>query len=302
MPAVSIVTTTFNRTEYLKQAIQGVMSQTFTDFELLVCDDGGREETKQLCESFHDERILHTVNPARLGIAMNTYSGISRARSDVVAFLNDDDRWTTDFLARCAVPLLENSEVVLAFSDHWLINPDGVRLVDDTDVNTRAYGRESLAAGRVDQPKKLLARLSIPLAMAAVFRKSEVDWKLYSKRVEGAYDSYIAYSLLRGEGKVVYMPERLTEYRVHPGGASAEFHSDTTEGLAYVHGLILEDPAFASIAKEIRRTYLGLEKHLVKLSLLRFDIPSAAKHCARLARHGVISTGRREENPKPRIN
>jgi glycosyltransferase involved in cell wall biosynthesis len=271
--------------------MQTVMSQTFTDFELLVCDDGGREETKQLCESFHDERILHTVNPERLGIAMNTYAGISRARSDVIAFLNDDDRWTSDFLARCAAPLLEDPEVVLTFSDHWLIDPDGARLVNDTDVNTRVYGRESLAAGLVDQPRKLLARLSIPLAMAAVFRKSKVDWNSYSKRVDGAYDTYIAYSLLRGGGKVVYVPERLSEYRVHRGGASAEFHSDTTEGLAYVHGLILEDPAFASISKEIRRTYLGLEKHLTKLSLLRCDIPSTVKHCARLVRHGIVYAG-----------
>jgi hypothetical protein len=233
---------------------------------------------------------------------MNTYAGISRTRSDVIAFLNDDDRWTSDFLARCAVPLLEDPEVVLTFSDHWLIDGNGARLVDETDVNTSAYGREGLASGCVDQPKKLLARLSIPIAMAAVFRKSKVDWNLYSKEVEGAYDSYIAYSLLRGEGKVVYVPERLTEYRVHLGAASAEFHLDTTEGLAYVHGLILEDPAFASIAKEIRRKYLGLEKHLTKLSLLRFDIPSTVKHCARLVRPGTVYTGRSNEKRKRRLN
>lgn len=301
MPAVSIVTTTFNRTAYLKQAIETVLSQSFTDFELLICDDGGREETRLLCESFHDERIRHTVNPSRLGIAMNTYGGILRARSDVIAFLNDDDRWTSEFLAHCAVPLLDDPEVVLAFSDHWLIDADGKRLVDDTDVNTRTYGRDGLAAGRVDQPRKLLARLSIPLAMAAVFRKSKVDWNRYSKKVEGAYDSYIAYSLLCGEGKVVYVPERLTEYRTHTGGASSEFHLKTTEGLAHVHGLILKDPAFASIANEIRRTCLGLEKHLTKLCLLKFDIPSAVIHGARAARCGLTGAGRKGEERIERL-
>ncbi|MGA3131723.1 MAG: glycosyltransferase [Terracidiphilus sp.] len=288
MPAVSIVTTTFNRTEYLKQAIQSAVSQTFTDFELLVCDDGGLEETRQLCESFHDDRILHTVNPARLGIAMNTYAGVLRARSDAITFLNDDDRWTRDFLALCAVPVLEDSDVVLAFSDHWLIDVDGSRLVDATDANTREYGREGLPAGRVDAPVRLMARLSIPLAMAAVFRKSQVDWSKYTNKVEGAYDSYIAYSLLRGHGEVIYVRERLTEYRTHGGGASAEFHRHTTEGLAYVHYLILEDPAYKSIARDIHRSYRGLEKHLVKLSLAKCDIPSAVTHCARLVRHGLI--------------
>ena len=104
--------------------------------------------------------------------------------------------------------------------------------------------------------------------MAAVFRKSKVDWSKYSGKVEGAYDSYIAYSLLRDHGNGylrsreayrVQSPRRRRERRVSFG---------TTEGLAYVHGLILVDPAFGSIAKEIRRTYLGLEKHLAKLSLL----------------------------------
>lgn len=70
MASVSIVITTFNRTIYLKEAILSALSQTFADFELLVCDDGGLEETRSLCDSFDDRRIRHIVNPERLGIAM----------------------------------------------------------------------------------------------------------------------------------------------------------------------------------------------------------------------------------------
>jgi glycosyltransferase involved in cell wall biosynthesis len=254
---------------------------------LLICDDGGLDETRRLCESFHDSRILHTVNPARLGIAMNTYSGIQRARSDVITFLNDDDRWTTNYLAKCATPLLQDCAVVLAFSDHWLINSNGERLPDATDANTRNYSRECLPAGPVSDPVRLMIQLSIPLAMAAVFRKSSVDWARYSQKVEGAYDSYIAYSLLCSDGTVIYTPERLTEYRTHGGGASAEFHRHTTEGLAHIHGLMLRDPAYKSIKGEVRSRYLSLEKHLVRLSLTAFDIPSAVKHCARFAQHTI---------------
>lgn len=288
MPAVSIVTTTLDRTGYLRQAIESALSQSFADFELLVCDDGGREETRQLCASFHDPRILHTVNPARLGIALNTLAGIQRARAGLIAFLNDDDRWTPGFLAKCAVPLLDNVKAVLAFSDHWLIDSGGHRLQAATDANTRDYGRAALPPGPVDRPAELMARLSVPLAMAAVFRKSAVDWRLYSEKVQGAYDSYIAYSLLRAGGTVIYIPERLTEYRAHAAGASARLHRATTEGLAYVHSLILRDPAFQAIAQPIRKKYLGMEKHLVKLSLLHADIPSALAHTVRLLRAAVL--------------
>ena len=104
MPAVSIITRTFNRTEYLRQAIRLGLSQTFTDFELLVCEDG-KPRRRRSSAKVSRRAILHTVNPAKLGIAMNTYGGILRARSDVIAFLNDDDRWTRDFLKRCAAPL-----------------------------------------------------------------------------------------------------------------------------------------------------------------------------------------------------
>ena len=291
MPAVSIVTTTLNRTEYLNEAIQSVVSQTFGDFELLVCDDGGLEETRRLCESFHDNRIVHVANPARLGIAMNTYAGMMRARSDVVAFLNDDDRWTRDFLARCAAPLLEDSDVALAFSDHWLIDSEGVRLFDATDANTREYGRDVLTAGKVDCPARLMVRLSIPMAMAAVFRRSKVDWDHYSDKVEGAYDSYIAYSLLRNEGKTIYIPQRLTEYRIHSGGASAEFHRNTTEGLAHVYSLILKDPGFKFLAEDLRKKYIAFEKHLVKLSLDEQDFRSTMVHCARLIYAGILQAG-----------
>lgn len=287
MPAISIVTTTLNRTEYLQQAIQSALSQTFADFELLVCDDGGLEETKQLCESFHDPRVLHTVNLARLGIAMNTFSGIQRAHSDVITFLNDDDRWTREFLAECAMPLIEDREVSLAFSDHWLIDSNGERLREATAANTRAYGREDIPYGPIADPVRLMAQLSIPLAMAAVFRKSKVDWSRYTRKVEGAYDSYIAYSLLARNVKAIYVPGRLTEYRTHGGGASAEFHRHTTEGLAYVYGLMLQDPAYKSVRNQIRVKYLDLQKHLAKLSLSEFDIPSAVRHCARFAWNGI---------------
>ncbi len=84
MTAVSVAITTFNRAEDRRRTIPKVTSQALIVFELLVCDDGGLEETKRLCENFRDRRILHAVNRTRLGIAMNTYAGILRARSDAM--------------------------------------------------------------------------------------------------------------------------------------------------------------------------------------------------------------------------
>jgi glycosyltransferase involved in cell wall biosynthesis len=286
-PKVSIVTTTFNRPEYLKDALESALVQTFPEFELLVCDDGGREETKRVCESLKDARIRHIVNRSPLGAAMNSREGVMNAKADLIAFLNDDDRWTSGFLAQCVQPFLSDPDVVLTFSDHWLIDADGRRLHKETDANSSHYRRSLLAAGYVEEPLDLLLRNAIPLAMAAIFRKSAVDWKLYTKKVEGAYDYFLSYCLLRSGGRIVYVPERLTEYRVHGGSATAQLRLRNASGGAYINRLILKDQKFFSIRKEIRAKCISFERQLTVLNLRKRGLLPAIKHFATAMYYGV---------------
>lgn len=287
MPAVSIIITTLNRFDYLRQAIHSALAQTFSDFELLVCDDGGCEETRLLCESFGDGRIRHLVNNSALGAAMNTYSGIRLATADLIALLNDDDRWTPDFLERCTSPLLRDEQVALVFSDHWLVDSQGTRLHADSDTASRTFGRDVLAAGDVQEPLHLLINNSIPLAMASVFRKSLVDWSLYSAEIRGAYDYFLSYCLLRSGRKVVYVPERLTEYRVHTGSSSANFHLTNNLGKAYINRLILRDAHFAAIRSQIRTDCVRGEIHLGGQYLRKGNPVPALKHFSRAARYQI---------------
>ena len=287
MPVVSIVTTTLNRPHFLAEAIQSALAQTFIDFELLVCDDGGSDETRAVCEKFADPRIRHIVNPSRLGIAMNTYAGAMAARADLIAFLNDDDRWTPQFLEKCSQPLREDSAAVLAFSDHWFIASDGARLIAETDQSSRTYGRDQLPPGTVSEPLKLLARNTTPLAMASVFRKSAVEWSRYSGKIHGSYDYFLSYCLLRSGGRVVFIPERLTEYRVHGTNASAEFSLANLSGTSYVNSLVLRDPRFAPIASEIRSRSAGVERKLTWLYFQRMRLLSAGFHFANFIKYSV---------------
>lgn len=287
MPTVSIVITTLNRFDYLRQAIRSALAQTFSDFELLVCDDGGREETRLLCESFGDRRIRHLVNNSALGTAMNTHSGIRLATADLIALLNDDDRWTPDFLEKCTSPLLRDEQVALAFSDHWVVDSQGTRLHADSDTASRTFGRDVLAAGYVEDPLHLLIKNSIPLAMASVFRKSLVDWSLYSAEVRGAYDYFLSYCLLRSGRKVVYVPERLTEYRVHSESSSANFHLSNNLGKAYINRLILHDTHFAAIRSHVRVDCIRGEILLGRQYLRRRNPVPALKHFSRAVRYQI---------------
>ncbi len=106
-PGVSVVITTYDRAERLRQALESVAAQTYRDFEVIVVDDGSTDHTRQIAESFSGRvpslRYVRQVNGGQ-SKALNT--GIRMARGEYLAFLDDDDVWVPQKLAR-QVPMLE---------------------------------------------------------------------------------------------------------------------------------------------------------------------------------------------------
>ncbi len=92
-PVVSVVMPTFNRLQFLPPAIDSVFAQTFTDWELIVADDGSGAETRAYLQSLHDPRVkviwlAHTGKPS---VVSNV--ALRAARGEFVAFLDSDDLW-----------------------------------------------------------------------------------------------------------------------------------------------------------------------------------------------------------------
>jgi glycosyltransferase involved in cell wall biosynthesis len=112
MPQVSVIIPTCNRAELLPRAIRSVLSQSFADFELLVVDDGSDVGNGAIVESFADARIVYTRHPFRRGGAAARNTGIARARAEYVAFLDDDDEWLPDKLARQVELMRKSSPAV----------------------------------------------------------------------------------------------------------------------------------------------------------------------------------------------
>jgi len=99
-PTVSVVMPTFNRLKYLRAAIASVHAQSFGDWELIVVDDDSDEDTLRFLRGSADSRTTllrgaHVGNPAAL-----RNRGLAIARGDYVAFLDSDDQWRDDKLAR----------------------------------------------------------------------------------------------------------------------------------------------------------------------------------------------------------
>src|ERR1051326_2476159 len=91
MPKVSICIPTYNSAKYLPQAIESVLQQDFTDFELIICDDASTDETPRLCRSLNDLRIRYIRFEENVGQAGNFNRCFQAARGDILTLLSADD-------------------------------------------------------------------------------------------------------------------------------------------------------------------------------------------------------------------
>lgn len=99
-PFFSVVVPTCNRAGLLSEAIRSVLAQSFKDFELIIVDDHSTDRTKTVVEEINDWRIFYVLNDHGKGGAGTRNAGIMRARGQWTAFLDDDDLWLPEKLAR----------------------------------------------------------------------------------------------------------------------------------------------------------------------------------------------------------
>ncbi|MBI4341883.1 MAG: glycosyltransferase family 2 protein [Candidatus Omnitrophica bacterium] len=93
-PAVSVILPTHNRAELLMEAVESVRTQTFASWELLIVDDGSADGTAEAVRAAcaADPRI-RSIRQANQGVAAARNAGIAASRGELIAFLDDDDRW-----------------------------------------------------------------------------------------------------------------------------------------------------------------------------------------------------------------
>jgi len=92
-PTVSVVLTTYNRTDLLPRTIESVLRQTYEDFECLVIDDASTENTQSVVNSYDDGRLNYVEHGENRGLSAARNTGINASTGQYIAFLDDDDEW-----------------------------------------------------------------------------------------------------------------------------------------------------------------------------------------------------------------
>ncbi|MDB5208034.1 MAG: glycosyltransferase [Flavisolibacter sp.] len=139
MPSVSVILPVYNAAPFLKEAIDSILVQTLTDFELLLINDGSTDGSESIIESYADERIRYIKNVKNCGLIFSLNKGIEMACGEWIARMDADDIALPQRLEK-QVSFLSTNSVDLLATTVKLIDKDGRPLADwkDDIANTTA--------------------------------------------------------------------------------------------------------------------------------------------------------------------
>jgi glycosyltransferase involved in cell wall biosynthesis len=266
-PAVSVVLPVYNGAKTIADTIASVLQQTFSDFELIVINDGSTDQTLDIIAEFSDARVS-VYSFERGPLAGGRNRGIRLAEGEFIAFIDADDLWATDKLA-CQVSRLRSSpEAMLVYSWSDLIDEDDYLLNHGSHVRFEGnVFKDLLVSCFLDNGSNALIR-TIVLDHVGMFdetRTAAEDWDMWLR---------IAYKF-----PVVNVPVVQVFYRVHGSALSSNTERQESECRKVVIAALSRMPPSAE-KDEIERNG---ERHLYLYLAGRVAQTNTGFACGRMA-------------------
>lgn len=213
-PLVSIMMATYNRASFIREAIDSALTQSYTNWELIVLDDASTDDTATIVRNYaaHDARIIYAPAERNLGIAKNRNRGFALMHSDLVAVLDSDDLWhDPKKLAKQVAYLADSPACVLVGTNVRTIDEHGNALstfmyeTDDTLIRAHMLRRNQFTHSSV-------------LFRAAPLRGAAAPYPEYLLIGE----DYALFLELGTHGTLANLPDIMTSYRIHAGGITKQ--------------------------------------------------------------------------------
>lgn len=158
---VSVVIPTYNRKATLERAILSVLSQTYTDWELIIVDDGSTDGTEELVEKYISERIHYIKSEVNQGVSKTRNIGIRHAKGEYVAFLDSDDEWVAEKLEKQLKTMQEKGTKVVYCRFSRQYGEEGTEIMPHMERTEKLEGDifyELLLGNYIGTPTMLIAR------------------------------------------------------------------------------------------------------------------------------------------------
>jgi glycosyltransferase involved in cell wall biosynthesis len=212
MPKVSVCIPTYNYGRYIGEAIESVLNQTYSDFELLIIDDASQDNTDAIVREYaiKDDRIRYLRNATNVGMVQNWNSCLHEARGEYIKYLFGDDAFASTMLLEKMVRILDSDRSVsLVGSSRKIIdkNSKQIDLWSFYDADTIVDGKEVIS-------KCLFHNVNyIGEPTVVMFRRSQAI-RGYNIKYKQIVDLEMWFHLLE-QGTYCYIKEPLAYFRCH---------------------------------------------------------------------------------------
>jgi glycosyltransferase involved in cell wall biosynthesis len=210
-PLVSVVIATYNMGQYLAQAVDSILQQTWANLEIVVVDDGSKDNTSDVMDRYKNEPKVIYVKNENQGQPKAKNCGIKRTTGEFIAFCDADDLWEPNKL-ELQIPLFSHPKIGIVYSE-----------VSHIDENNERYLRapnEKRYAGKVTD--YLLIENFVPFGTAVIRRACVEKNGIFDEqfRMGIDWDLWLRYSL---DWDFAYLPEKTYVYRVWSGQMSNNY-------------------------------------------------------------------------------
>lgn len=218
-PTFSVLIAAYNQAEYVLETLETVEAQSYTDYELVIVNDGSTDDTQTRVSAWietfratHPNRVIFSTT-ANGGQSAAFEHGFGLCSGRYIALLDSDDRWLPEKLARVAPVIAEHPEAGMIMHPLYVIAQDGRRTGDVRPM------RAKLSDGDVREEIRATTRSVVPATTGLVVR-SDVFRSLVpfpTKKFRADADAYITFgACLAAPIRAIHEP--LGEYRMHSEG------------------------------------------------------------------------------------
>lgn len=247
-PLVSVIIPTYNAAEYIEESIRSALSQTERNFELLVFDNASLDNTKEVVESIHDERIKFQRNERNIGFAGNANLGLRKAKGKYLCYLGADDIWEETFLENMLLLMEANRSMSFSHGSAIWIDEHG------NQYGGMSGGWENVTKGE----KAFLDCFDRGFCFSTLMMRTDIVKRIgpLDESWKEIADTWLFLKLCL-EGDVGYLDKPLVRYRVHQKSLSLNLYKD---GVLFKQHFNAAKEAFQW--KKARR--LGLHREMKK--------------------------------------
>jgi glycosyltransferase involved in cell wall biosynthesis len=205
-PKVTVLMPLYNTAAYLEEAIQSILSQTYTDFEFIIINDGSTDNSKQIVEKFQDSRIRIINNEQNIGIIATRNKGLHMAKGEYIANMDSDDISLPDRIDKQVKYLDSHPDVAVIATKLVTINENGCEI---------GYWHEDNICTTIPQINKTLPVINCIGQPTAMMRKEIIKSIGYNHFYLHNEDWGLWLDLLVARQTIAKLDEVLLKYRIH---------------------------------------------------------------------------------------